>query len=424
VIGLCLLAGAVARSAQIPMYVWLPDATVGPTPASALLHSATMVTAGIYLLTRLSFLFAAAPAVMAGIIWVGGSTALLAAGLACVQTDIKKVLAYASMSQLGIMFMAVGAGAFGLAIFHLLSHAFFIAILFMGAGVIIGVLDGERDLLAMGGLRSRLKRTWWVMLVGCATLAGLPPLSGFFSRNEILARVRAAEELPGPDALYWVGLVTVGLTAFAISRLFMLIFHGKSKLPRRRRVAIQDPGDLMMWPLYVLAALAVLGGLLGVPQFWGDRMGIQESDSLGNFLAGVLTSAPAGSADVFSLIGSSLASTGLGFGTAYLVYVVRPALPDKLTQFVSLLYRPLTRKHWIDEIYDLLLVRSLLRFSERVVFRRIEVGLIDGVLVGGAAASVRALASHGMKYFQSGLTQGYLLVMVAGALGMLVYLAG
>ncbi len=437
-IGLCFLVAAVARAAQLPMYVWLPEASVGPTPAAALLHAATMLAAGVYLLARLSFLFAASPAVLAGISWVGASTALLAAGLACVQTDIKKVLAYASVSQLGIMFMAAGAGAFGIAIFHLLSHAFGIAILFLGAGVVVDALDGGRDLFGMGGLRSRLKRTWWVMLVGCATLAGLPPLSGFFSGNEILARVLVAEELPGRDALYWVGLVAVGLTAFAISRLFMLIFHGKSKLPRRRRVALQDPGDLLMGPLYVLAALALLGGLLGVPQFWGDRMGIEESDSLGNFLSGVLTAAPSASADVLAastavlgastdvlvVIGRSLAATGLGFGAAYLLYVTRPRLPDKLSRLLSVLYRPLTRKHWVDELYDLLLVRSLLRFSDRVVFRRIEIGLIDGALVGGAAVTVRALASHGMKYFQSGLTQGYLLVMVAGALGMLVYLAG
>ncbi len=426
-IGLCFFLGAVGKSAQLPLFVWLPDAMAGPTPVSALIHAATMVTAGVYMVVRFSFLYEAAPGALVVIAWTGGATALFAALLAIGQNDIKKVLAYSTISQLGYMFMAAGVGAYTLAIFHLVTHAFFKALLFMGAGAVIVAVHHRQDMLEMGGLRKKLTGTYWVMLIGVLAISSFPGLSGFFSKDEILTSVFFAHELPGHSALYWVALVTAGLTAFYMFRLLFLTFHGKTRLPRGQRGDLRDPDDVMMWPLYLLAVLTVFGGVLGMPQFWGDMMGVEESDSLGLFLSAVVAVREPHLLDsiaVWQLVGMALASSLVGFGFAFVLYISRPQLADALARVLSFPHRALARKLWVDEIYDAILVRPLVFLSDRVLFQGIDAGLIDRHLVDGTARVVRGIAANGLKHAQSGLAQAYLLIMVAGTVAFLAYLVG
>jgi NADH-quinone oxidoreductase subunit L len=424
-IALCFFLGAVGKSAQIPLYVWLPDAMAGPTPVSALIHAATMVTAGVYLVARLSFLYEAAPGALVVIAWTGGLTAIFAALIATAQDDIKKVLAYSTISQVGFMFMALGSGAYAIAIFHLVTHAFFKALLFMGAGAVIVATQHEQDMQRMGGLRKQLKLTWWLMLVGVLAICGFPGFSGFFSKDEILTSLFFANDLPGRVALYWMGVATSGLTAFYMFRLFFLTFHGKMRLPRGQRGALDDPDDSMLWPLHILAVLALLGGLVGMPQFWGDLMEIDRSNSLGHFLSSVVVVREAHEPDtalVMQLLGAVLAASVAGFGLAYLLYISRPQLVSRIERFFALPQRVVARRFYVDEMIDLLLVRPLLVFSDRVLFRGVDVGLIDRRIVEGSALAIRALVGSGLKYLHSGLAQSYLLLILAGTVALLVYL--
>ncbi len=424
-IGLCFFLGAVGKSAQLPLFVWLPDAMAGPTPVSALIHAATMVTAGVYMAVRLSFLYEAAPGALVVIAWTGGVTAVFAALLATAQNDIKKVLAYSTISQLGYMFLAVGCGAYAIAIFHLVTHAFFKALLFMGAGAVIVATHHEQDMRRMGGLRKKLKLTYWVMVAGVLAICGFPGFSGFFSKDEILTSVFFAHELPGHVALYWMGVATAGLTAFYMFRLLFLTFHGKTRLPRGRRGELDDPEDTMMWPLQILAVLAVLGGIIGLPQFWGDRIGVAESNSLGHFLASVVRLGEPHALDagvVAQLVGGVLAASITGFGLAYVLYISRPGLREKLEPVLGVPRRVVARRFYVDELYDAVFVRPLVIFSDRVLSRGIDAGLIDGRLVMGSAHAVRGLAAHVLKHLQSGLAQAYLLLMLAGTVALLAYL--
>jgi NADH-quinone oxidoreductase subunit L len=426
-IGLCFFLGAVGKSAQLPLYVWLPDAMAGPTPVSALIHAATMVTAGVYLVVRMSFLYEAAPGALAVMAWTGGATAIFAALIAVAQDDIKKVLAYSTISQLGYMFMAAGSGAYAIAIFHLVTHAFFKALLFMGAGAVILAAHHQQDMQGLGGLRKKLKGTYWVMVVGVLAISGFPGLSGFFSKDEILTSVYFSHDLPAHTALYWVGLATAGITAFYMFRLLFLTFHGKARMPRGTRGDLRDPDDMMMWPLYILAVLAVFGGILGMPQFFGDMMEVEESDSLGHFLASVITVREPHLLDtsrVGQLVGLAVAVSGVGFGLAYLLYISRPQLRERLASFVAVPLRVLERRFFVDEIYDALIVRPLVGLSDRVLYRGIDVRLIDRQLVEGTANAVRGLAANGLKYVHSGLAQAYLFMVVAGTVAVLAYLIG
>jgi NADH-quinone oxidoreductase subunit L len=426
-IGLCFFVGAIGKSAQLPLYVWLPDAMAGPTPVSALIHAATMVTAGVYMVVRLSFLYEVAPGALAFIAWTGGATAIFAALLATAQNDIKKVLAYSTVSQLGYMFMAAGCGAYTIAIFHLVTHAFFKALLFMAAGAVIVAVHHRQDMQEMGGLRKRLKATYWVTFVGVLAISGAPPLSGFFSKDEILTTVQLAHGLPGHTVLYQIGLLTAAITSFYMFRLLFLTFHGKTRLPRGQRGELDDPADIMLWPLYILAVLAVFGGIFGMPQFWGDRMQIAASDSMGNFLRSVVAVRAPHEVDpavVWQLVGLAIAASLAGFGVAYVAYISRPKLADKLAPALRVPRRALERKLWVDEIYDTLIVRPLVFLSDRVLYRAIDAGLIDRWLVHGTANAVRGFAESGLKHVQSGLAQAYLLMLVAGTVAVLAYLIG
>jgi len=423
VVALCFFLGACGKSAQIPLYVWLPDAMAGPTPVSALIHAATMVTAGVYMVCRLSFLYAAAPAASAVVAWTGGLTALFAATIAIAQTDIKKVLAYSTVSQLGNMFLAAGCGGYGAAIFHLGTHAFFKALLFLGAGAVILAMHHEQDVRRMGGLRRRIKSTHWVFLLGVLAIIGCPGFSGFFSKDEILAWATLA---PGGPWLYWIGLGTAGLTAFYMVRLYCLTFLGECRAPASVREHIHEVGPWMLAPLWVLAFFAVFSGYAGLPAVWGEELfGMDDSDSLGRFLAPVLARVAGPQlehADEMRMAAAAVAVAGAGALLAWLLYVRRPELPAKIASAFAGAHRLLLHKYWIDEIYDALVVRPLVALSDRVLFRVVDAGLVDGVLVEGTARGVRALAANGLKYAQSGLAQSYVFFMIAGAAALVGYL--
>src|SRR5690606_8250854 len=377
-IGLCLFVGAMGKSAQIPLYVWLPDAMAGPTPVSALIHAATMVTAGVYMVCRLSFLYAEAPGASAVIAWTGAITALFAATIAIAQTDIKKVLAYSTVSQLGYMFVAAGCGAYTAAIFHVGTHAFFKALLFLGAGAVILALHHEQDTDKMGGLRRRLRRTHAVFLVGVLAIAGFPPLSGFFSKDEVLLSAWLAHDVPGHTALWAIGLVTAAITAFYMFRLHFRVFAGESRVPHEiEHHGVQEPPAVVLGPLYVLAFFSIVAGFAGLPQVYGDWLGVPESNSLGNFLRSVVRQSEHHVAHSTELL-LALAAIGaavLGTGLAWLLYVARPELPARIRTSAGALHRLIANKYYVDEIYDALLVRPLIAISDRALFRGIDAGL-------------------------------------------------
>jgi len=423
-IALCFFVGACGKSAQLPLYVWLPDAMAGPTPVSALIHAATMVTAGVYMVCRLSFLYAAAPEASAVVAWTGALTAIFAATIAVTQTDIKKVLAYSTVSQLGYMFLAAGCGGYSAAIFHLGTHAFFKALLFLGAGAVILAMHHEQDITKMGGLHRKLWQTHIVFLMGVLAISGFPGFSGFFSKDEILVTALASR-IPGHRYLYAIGLVTAGLTAFYMFRLYFVTFWGESRAPREVREHLHDAAPVVIRPLWVLAFFSVFAGIGGLPQVWGDLINVPNSNSLGHFLAPVLAETPHHEilhSTEYGLAMLAVGTAGAGALLAWLLYAARPALPERIAASLSGPYRLLLHKYWIDELYDLVIVRPLVRVSDRLLFRGIDAGLIDGALVNGSARVVRGLAAHGLKYAQSGLTQGYIFFMIAGAVAIVAFL--
>jgi len=424
VVGVCFFIGACGKSAQIPLYVWLPDAMAGPTPVSALIHAATMVTAGVYMVCRLSFLFAAAEAASALIAWTGALTAFFAATMAITQTDIKKVLAYSTVSQLGYMFLAAGCGGYTGAMFHLVTHAFFKALLFLGAGSVILAMHHEQDIENMGGLWGRLEQTRWVFLVGVLAIAGVPPFSGFFSKDEILVAAYTAH-VPGQSWLYAIGLVTAGITSFYMFRLFFKTFAGECRAPAHVRDGLHEPSGWVLDPLWVLAALALFGGAIGIPQVYGDWFHTESSHSLNNFLSPLF---PHGEAHLldhgteYRLALAAISCSALGLAVAWLLYLRRPALPARIARSLRGLYALLSHKYWIDELYDAAIVRPLVRFSDRVLFRAVDAGAIDGIAINGTARGIRNLADHGLKYLQSGLAQSYVFLMIVGTAAILGYL--
>jgi NADH-quinone oxidoreductase subunit L len=404
VVGLLLFVGATGKSAQIPLYVWLPDAMAGPTPVSALIHAATMVTAGVYLLARLHGLYALAPAALAVVAVVGALTALLAALVAVAQTDIKKVLAYSTVSQLGYMFLALGVGATGAAVFHLVTHAFFKALLFLGAGSVIHGLGGEQDMERMGGLRARMPVTFWTMAIATVAIAGLPPLSGFYSKDEILWGAFA-----GPHAapvLGVLGFAVAGLTAFYMGRLVCLTFLGASRAaPEVAHHAHESP-PVMTGPLAALAVLAVVGGFLPVPG-WLEAAGFGGAH-------GHATHAPLG----FMALATAVAAAGLA--VAWLLYVRWPGLPALLAWRLGGAYALVRDKFRVDEVYAALVVRPLFAVADFGA-RRFDPGVVDGAVNG---AGVLVAATSGLwRRLQTGNVQHYALSFLVGALVLLAWVA-
>jgi NADH-quinone oxidoreductase subunit L len=422
--GLCLFIGACGKSAQIPLYVWLPDAMAGPTPVSALIHAATMVTAGVYMICRMSFLYSLAPGALATIAWVGALTALVAAVIATCQRDIKKVLAFSTVSQLGYMVMAAGVAAYSAAVFHLVTHAFFKALLFLGAGSVILGMHHEQDIFKMGGLSRYMRVTRWTFLAGVLAISGLPPTSGFFSKDEILLGTALAHEVPGHLALYWIGLGTAALTSFYMWRLYFLVFSGENRSDYQVQRHIEEQPPVITGPLVVLALFALLGGFLSLPDLYGHLLGIENSNSIHHLLQPLLGAAEHDvSVGTELLLMSSAVLAGLlGLGVAWLFYSAKPALPEKLASGLGALYRAVGDQLYVDALYDRVIVRPLIFLSDRVLYRIVDARLIDGLAVNGSAASVRELGDRFLKFIQTGSAQSYVFGMLVGCVAVLAYL--
>jgi NADH-quinone oxidoreductase subunit L len=412
---LLLFMGAAGKSAQLPLYVWLPDAMEGPTPVSALIHAATMVTAGVYVVARSHILFTHAPTAMLVVAVVGCATAFFAATIGLVQTDIKKVLAYSTVSQLGYMFLACGVGAFTAGIFHLMTHAFFKALLFLAAGSVIHAMGGEQDMNKMGGLGKKIRWTYATMLIATLAIAGIPPLAGFFSKDQILF---GAYQISGGKPLYVVGLVTALLTSFYMFRLIFRTFSGKPRY-EEKKVHVHESPWSMLGPLVVLAILSVIGGWFALPTFF------QGPDYFANFLGPIfgghesveaVTEAATHQLELI-LAGVAVASALIGLGVAYWLYVKKPTKPDELAKSMKPAYTTLLNKYYIDELYAFLVVRPLLWLSTNVFWKAADVAGIDGT-VNGIAHGAAAIGDS-VRHSQSGNTRSYAVWVVVGAIVIL-----
>ncbi len=411
-IAVLLFIGATGKSAQIPLYVWLPDAMEGPTPVSALIHAATMVTAGVYMVCRLSGLFTASPAASSVVAWVGAVTAVYAATMALVQNDIKRVLAYSTISQIGYMFIGCGVGAYAAGMFHLVTHAFFKSLLFLAAGSVIHALGGEQDMRRMGGLRKHLPMTFPVFLVGALAIAGVPFLSGFFSKDAILTSAFSG----GHFVLYGLGLAGAVLTAFYIFRLIYMTFYGGERAPLAPGQHVHEAPATMTVPLVILAVFSTLAGFAGLPVLFGERANL-----FGRFLEGVLgpTAHHLARSTEAGLILAATLSALLGIGLAFLFYRRSPEIPVRLARRFPGVYRLLLGKYYVDEAYDAIAVRPLVR-GAGWVYERFDLKVVDGALNGTAAAA--GLAGKGLNVLQSGLLRDYALAFLLGAILFLGFL--
>jgi NADH-quinone oxidoreductase subunit L len=442
-IALLLFVGATGKSAQIPLYVWLPDAMEGPTPVSALIHAATMVTAGVYMVTRMNAIYQLAPAAMLVVAIIGAVTAIYAASMGIVQNDIKRVLAYSTISQLGYMFLACGVGAFAAGIFHLMTHAFFKGLLFLAAGSVIHALSGEQDMRKMGALWKKIPVTYGTMLAATLAIAGIFPFAGFMSKDLILSR--AYEK----DFLLWaIGYLTAGMTAFYMFRLLFLTFHGESRVDHGVEHHIHESPRVMLIPLVILAALSFAGGWIGWPEVLGG------SNRFVHFLAPVIAVPHLASAEAAQAAASPaseimlmLLSEGLvifGILLAWYIYLKRAYLAGKFAKAFGVFYQLVYHKYYVDELYDALFVNRAKDLG--IGFGAFDTHVIDGLGVDGSAwltrfasqisiwwdtwivdGSVRLgarivwLLSFPVRLIQDGLVQSYMLLIVLGLIGVLAY---
>jgi NADH-quinone oxidoreductase subunit L len=415
-IALFLVLGATGKSAQIPLYAWLPDAMEGPTPVSALIHAATMVTAGVYMVARTHVIFDRSPIALSTVAIIGTATALFAATIALVQTDIKRVLAYSTVSQLGYMFLGCGVAAYASGVFHLVTHAFFKALLFLAAGSVIHALSGEQDMRVMGGLRKKIPVTFWTMTMAVFAISGFPPLAGFVSKDEILYQAFVSGGLG--RVLWFVGLATAGLTSFYMFRLWYLTFFGESRADHAlaehgaavhakststlvmeaepdaghghgsghgHSHGVHESSWIMLGPLVILAVLSVIGGWIGWPEALGG------GDWFGHFLAPVTTSSlpmheGSGSLGMMLALVSTLVAAA-GWLTAHVLYFAKPELPAQIASKLRAIYALLVNKYWVDEIYGAVVVTPVLLVSRYLLKGLIDRGVIDG---GGYAAGYTA----------------------------------
>jgi NADH-quinone oxidoreductase subunit L len=459
-IALLLLLGACGKSAQIPLYVWLPDAMEGPTPVSALIHAATMVTAGVYMVARSHVIFERAPSALMVVAIIGTLTAFFAATIGIAQTDIKKVLAYSTISQLGYMFLACGVAAFSSGIFHLMTHAFFKGLLFLAAGSVIHAVGGEQDMRKMGGLRKHIPWTFWTMTIATLAIAGIPPFAGFFSKDEILWRAYQA------NWIYWlVGLVTAFLTSFYMFRLWFMTFFGEYRgageashgheehADRRTGVSaphgvpaphghggIHESPAIMLVPLVILAVLSLVGGWVGIPGSLGGGNHFDKflgpvfrssapSVNAGRTLPGEVappeqttegTEPKSGHATEIIFTGISVGAGLLGLFLAWLLYLGRPELPDRIAASFHGLYSAVAHKYWIDELYAWLFVKPLIALSGTVFWRGIDQGVIDATL-DGSADGARELSDE-VRHMQSGNIRSYAAWVAVGATAVIAYM--
>jgi len=418
-VALLLFVGAVGKSAQIPLYVWLPDAMAGPTPVSALIHAATMVTAGAYMMARCNVFYSQSPTAQMIVVSIAALTAFLAATIAITQNDIKKVLAYSTVSQLGYMFMAIGVGAYTAGLFHLLTHAFFKALLFLGSGSVIHALSGEQDIRKMGGLRKFIPVTSYTFLIGSLAIAGVPFMSGFFSKDEILASV-----YDGGYMIHWIlALITVVLTAFYMIRLYILTFEGKSRVPEALKKHIHESPYTMTIPLVVLAVLSIFGGYVGVPEFMGEVVGLHDSNFFDKFVSSSILLD--GTRHIghhlfghWALVAFSIGAAALGILVAFYLYYIKPSLPDKIaeSEAVKPLYELSLNKWYVDELYDYIIVRPYCYIAEQLA--KFDTKFIDGA-VNGVAAVLKETALT-LQAAQSGLLRSYASLMAIGAAAILI----
>ncbi|PYQ50484.1 MAG: NADH-quinone oxidoreductase subunit L [Acidobacteria bacterium] len=401
---LCLLLflGACGKSAQIPLHVWLPDAMEGPTPVSALIHAATMVTAGVYMVARLAPLFSLSPTAMAVVALVGTATAVLGATIALVQTDIKKVLAYSTVSQLGYMFLACGVGAFGVAIFHLFTHAFFKALLFLGSGSVIHATGGEQDMRKMGGLWRRIPWTFGTFVIGTAAIAGIPFLAGFYSKDAILAGTLAA----GKPILFALALAVALLTAFYMTRAVVLTFFGSYRGDPEVAAHVHESPWVMVGPLVVLAIGAIVGGYIDIPDFVAPAFRLEAGGHEAHHAAWL------------PIVATLAALTGIGI--AIYMFLMRTDLPQKIYARTRAIARILEAKYGFDLLYDWIAARVVVEGSDKVLWRGLDVRVIDAAVNGIAA--VTAAAARSVRVVQTGLVRAYALVILGGAVALLSYL--
>jgi NADH-quinone oxidoreductase subunit L len=455
-VGLLLMVGAAGKSAQIPLYVWLPDAMEGPTPVSALIHAATMVTAGVYMVSRSHVIFERAPMAMTVVAIIGTLTALFAATIGITQTDIKKVLAYSTVSQLGYMFIACGVGAFSAAIFHLMTHAFFKGLLFLAAGSVIHAVSGEQDMRQMGGLRTKIPWTFWTMTIATFAIAGIPPFAGFFSKDEILWRAYQA------SWVYWfIGLFTAFVTSFYMFRLWFMTFFGEyrgaaedshhepvhdiARADTRPGApaphghghsgGIHESPPLMVVPLVVLAVLSFTGGWIGVPAALGGSNHFEKF--LGPVLHATTTSAegqgvanpeygperpepPTGHATELLFTGISVFAGLLGLLLAWLLYYRNPQLPQRIAAGLGGLYQAVVHKYYIDELYAALFVKPLIAGSALILWHGIDRDVIDAALDNSANGAREV--SDSVRHMQSGNLRSYAGWVAAGAALVIAYM--
>jgi NADH-quinone oxidoreductase subunit L len=402
VICLLLFMGAIGKSAQFPLHVWLPDAMEGPTPISALIHAATMVTAGVFMVARLAPLYNASPAAMSVVAVVGAITMVLGATIALTQTDIKRVVAYSTMSQLGYMMMACGLGAYAAGIYHLMTHGAFKALLFLGCGSVIIALHHEQDMRRMGGLKDRLPITYWTFLIGSLALAGFPLTAGFFSKDDILVSAWAAGPLG--QVLSMFGVLTALLTAFYSFRLVFVTFWGPSRVDQQHAAHVHEPSPTMTVPLVILAVLSIATGYVGIPEFLAPVF--EGGDG-----------AHGGGAMGIMLLATAMGL--LGIGGAYYAYVLHPSLPDRWAHQWRTAYEWSFHKWYFDEAYDRSIVRPTFTVAVEL-WKRIDVAVIDGA-VNGVARAI-AWGAWFLRLVQSGQTQHYALGMALGAVVILTLL--
>ena len=412
-IAILLFVGATGKSAQIPLYVWLPDAMEGPTPVSALIHAATMVTAGVYMVCRMNLLYTLSGTAAQVVGVVGALTAVYAATMALTQNDIKRVLAYSTISQIGYMFIGCGVGAYAAGMFHLYTHAFFKSLLFLAAGSVMHALSGEVDMKKMGGLRKYLPLTYPTFLIGAIAIAGVPFLSGFFSKDAILTQAFAR----GQYFIWALGIMGAVLTAFYMFRLIFLTFHGEERLEPEVKKHIHESPRAMTIPLVILAFFSVGAGYIGLPAVFGKKL-----NWFSNFLEPVIKEAREvhiGLQTEWLLIVISVAVALLGIVIAYVFYIRSPRIPRALAARFPTLYKLLYNKYYVDEIYNAVFVNSTIKGSE-IIYDKFDLKVIDGAVNGTATAT--GFSGKILSYFQSGLIKDYALIFLLGAIIFLGYL--
>ena len=418
-----LFVGATGKSAQIPLYVWLPDAMAGPTPVSALIHAATMVTSGVYLVARSNGLYSSSPTALMVVAIIGCLTAIFAASIGLVQNDIKKVLAYSTVSQLGYMFLGVGVGAYASGIFHLYTHAFFKALLFLGAGSVIHALSGEQDIRKMGQLFNKIPNTAKTFMIGCITIAGIPPLAGFFSKDEILWQALNSDKGVGKfspflaQTLFFVGVITAFMTAFYMFRLFYLTFFNTDRVEESAREHIHESPKVMTTPLWILAICSTIAGFVGMPKVWVGSEGNLWENFLKTTIYKEVEEGNLSHSLEWGAMILSVCIALLGIYVAMKFYKNENKTPEKISTKIKSVYTLLLNKYYVDEIYSLIVIKPFLKLSE--IFFLFDKYIIDGAV--NLSAHISEISGHLLRLFQTGYIRNYALYFFLALIVMIYF---